>query len=330
MSTWVDCQTLELNLDLPLAERYLPHQSVLRAAADDLLVAMKKELPNGLERLAHLIDLRTLGKFRGEAKAQARVMGGDWRDLMIAGAAYDLTLAYFGCSTIAAATEDGPVLARNMDWWPERPLARHSYQFRSLRRGAAVTTIAGWPGALGLVTGMSAKGFALAMNAVGDGVGLHRMGYPVMLHLRRVVDECQSFDDAVKRVASQALAAPCLVTIVGTRNHQRVCIERMPTTANLRWAEGDAPLLTTNHFRYEERTNQLGGDALQSTSCGRLRGMEDLLPTSASALSDEHLLFVLSDQRVKLGITAQHIVMRPRENRMRLCVPAALAGLQEP
>lgn len=324
MATWMDCSQIDLDLELPLSKRFLPHQAAMRAAADDLLTAMKKDLPAGVSHLAHLVDLRTFGRFRSEAKAQAKVMGINWRDLMLAGAAYDLTLAYFGCSTIAAATSEGPVLARNMDWWPERQLARHSYVIRNMRKGRAETTVAGWPGSIGLVTGMSAHGFALAMNAVGDGVGLHKTGYPVMLHLRRVVDECKSFGEAVERVSKQTLAAPCLVTIVGTKNDERVCVERMPTTANLRYADGDSPLLTTNHFRFGEGDSRDGVGTLQSTSCGRLQGMQDMLPNKEEELSDEHLLYILSGERVRLAITAQHIIMRPRENRLRLCVPKSL------
>lgn len=324
MATWVDCSEIHLDLGLPLSERYVPHRAAMRAAADELLTAMKADFPSGLSRLAHLVDLRTFGRFRAEAKAQAKVMEIDWRDLMLAGAAYDLTLAYFGCSTIAAATDEGPVLARNMDWWPERELARHSYTVVGTRGGRAETTVAGWPGAIGLVTGMSASGFALAMNAVDEGTGLHKTGYPVMLHLRRVVEECRSFEEAVQRVSKQTLAAPCLVTIVGTQNEERVCVERTPTTANLRYADGDAPLLTTNHFRYGEETSRDGVGTLQSTSCGRLQGMQELLPVEKQLLSDEQLLRVLSNERVRLSITAQHILMRPRENRMRHCVPKSL------
>ena len=324
MSSWAECPTIDLDLGLPLRKRYEVHGDIYRRSADDLLVAMKQEVPSWLPRIARLIDLRTAGRFHPAAKAQAAVMQIDWRDLMIAGVAYDLTLAYFGCSTIAAATPQGPVLARNMDWWPERPLARHSFVFRELDGGEAKTSVAGWPGAIGLVTGMSRHGFALAMNAVGDGTGLNKKGYPVMLHLRRVIEDCRSFDEAVRRVAEQPLAAPCLVTVVGTTNDQRVCIERTPTTSTLRTADGDVPLLTTNHFRAEEERLESEGLSLGATSCGRLAALQQLVPRESQPLSDDHLLYVLSDPQVRLGITAQHILMRPAENRMRLCVPSDL------
>ncbi|QDU55412.1 C45 family autoproteolytic acyltransferase/hydolase [Aeoliella mucimassa] len=326
MSTWTACGTLDLDLALPVRRRFLVHRETYQQAAEELLVAMKQEMPSWLPRIAHLVDLRTARRFHSLAKAQAEVMGIDWRDLMIAGVAYDLTLAYFGCSTMAHATQEGPVLARNMDWWPERPLARHSYVFRELDGPMARTTVAGWPGAIGLVTGMSQHGFALAMNAVGDGTGLNKTGYPVMLHLRRVIDDCRSFDQAVERVAQQSLAAPCLVTIVGTENHQRVCVERTPTTCCIRRAEGDDPLLTTNHYQADEDDLELDAGSLGSTSCGRLAAMQQLLPTDCRAMPDDELLYVLSDSQVRLGITAQHIVMRPRENRMQLCVPTSLVS----
>ncbi len=77
--------------------------------------------------IAQLARLRTCNRFHREIVAMARLAEVDWRQLMLANLSYDLVLAFMGCSTIALPTAEGPVLARNMDWWPEDLLARASY-----------------------------------------------------------------------------------------------------------------------------------------------------------------------------------------------------------
>ncbi|MFM9960453.1 MAG: hypothetical protein ACKV2Q_04425 [Planctomycetaceae bacterium] len=66
---------------------------------------------------------------------------------------------------------------------------------RFTRGGELAFANAGWPGAVGIVSGLSARGFAVALNAVGGGSDM--LGYPVLLHLRRVIEEAPDFDGAV-------------------------------------------------------------------------------------------------------------------------------------
>ena len=136
-----------------------------------------------------------------------------------------------------------------MDWWPEDVLARASCVVRFERQGEMQFCTAGWPGAVGVVTGLSARGFAVALNAVMGPERFSRIGYPVLLHLRRVVEDARDFADALRMLARQRLIAPALFTLVGTANDERVVIERSPRRHALRWAEGDAPLVATNDYR---------------------------------------------------------------------------------
>src|SRR5204862_170667 len=56
----------------------------------------------------------------------ARDLGVDNLVLTLGQLSYDLTLSQYACSTIALATPDGPVAARNMDWCPADLIARAS------------------------------------------------------------------------------------------------------------------------------------------------------------------------------------------------------------
>lgn len=323
---WAERPTVNIDSTTPRrARRSLVYEQT-GGGVDEFIGAIRREFITAgpwILRAAHLIDARTRWRFHSSAVEFGRTYGVDWRELFLAAVSYDYVMGLFGCSTAAIATPDGPVLARNMDWWPERELARSSFLFRRLRAGVLQTAVAGWPGELGAVTGMSAKGgFAIAMNSVSSPEPTRKTGYPVMLYLRLVLDTASSFEEAVRRLSSKRLASGCLITVVGRQNDQRVCIERTPTRAIRRLPQGDSPLVTTNEYR------ELGCDTpiaelereLLQTSCGRYEALTELLSGTADS-SDEFLLYSLSDSRVRLAITAQHVIMRPHASSARLFVP---------
>src|SRR5436190_16148982 len=153
MLPWVERPILNIDLDRPAQRRFdgLPREAL--AAGERLLIAVSDTIPKSARLLAHAIRLRTLNRFHDEIVGLSRRIRADWRDVMLANISYDLLIATFGCSTIALATPDGPVVARNMDWWPEAILAQASYLVQYHRKGTLKFANAGWPGATGVVTG---------------------------------------------------------------------------------------------------------------------------------------------------------------------------------
>jgi isopenicillin-N N-acyltransferase-like protein len=235
----------------------------------------------------------------------------DPRDLTVATLSYDLFLALYGCSTVVLPTEQGPVAARNMDWMMPDRIARASCLVAT-DRGLH----ASFAGSIGVITGFSRAGFAVILNAVGSG-NLDLDGYPVLLFLRHLLDEADSFADAVRRATHMRLASSALLTLVGTRNHQRVCIERSPTGHRQRWARGDQPLLVTNHYRRLAPPRFCHRYDYLSRHVPRL--LSEPRPPCA-----EELLGLLCDANVKQDITAQHILICPATSTFRLFVPTAL------
>src|SRR5689334_12956575 len=116
MIPWVERPTLTIDLDAPLQQRYVGVPPEAFAAGKQLLESVMRLIPPVARWLAYLVRLRTWGRFHREAVTLARHAGADWRDVVIANISYDLALAAMGCSTVALATRDGPVVARNMDW----------------------------------------------------------------------------------------------------------------------------------------------------------------------------------------------------------------------
>ncbi|MFT5683183.1 MAG: hypothetical protein ACI8RZ_004112 [Myxococcota bacterium] len=290
----------------------------LIASGRTLLDAMLAAFPAGSQALADAARLRTGGRFMDEWRSAAELLGIGWRSIALANITYDTAIITLGCSTAAIATESGPILARNLDWWPENELARASVGVRVGHWFAAT-----WPGFSGVVTGMSDRGFAVALNAV----ELHEKslptGYPVLLMLRRVLEDALDFDHAVTLLTETRLLASCLLTVVGVRNTQRVVIERGPTEAALRRPDGDAPLIATNDYRLLYAPTTSDAAPIYQTTCARF----DAMTVLAGALedpTDAELLAVLTDEDVFQGITVQHTILRPSTGQAGVWVPSRL------
>lgn len=322
---WVEAPSVELDARSPIGRRFAPVPDSLVDRGRELLDAIAGKAPPSYRRLATLAALRTFRRFTPEAKALASRVGTDWQRVFVANLSYDLVIASLGCSTVALATPDGPVLARNMDWAPEGPLARASVRIDLVHDRRLVSRTANWPGGIGVVTGLSARGFAVALNAVFHPAGLDKLGYPVLLFLRTLLDDAKDFDDAFRRLRTQRLMTAGLFTLIGRDNHERVVVERCPRTAVVRRPKGDAPLVTTNHYQAFDVERHPLAFGLTGTSADRCECLGQLLRDCAtSSVSDARLLYALSDPAVMQGITAQHVIARPASDEMRLYVPGRL------
>lgn len=323
LTPWIECPSLDVDFSLPLEERYRHVPDDALAKGRELLDAIMAEIPSSARVLADAVRVRTGNRFHREAVAIARRVNASWRAIMLGNLSYDLLLATYSCSTIALPTPDGPVLARNMDWPPEEIIARTSYLIRATRGPEFLFANAAWPGTMGVVTGLSSRGFAVALNAVLGPERRDVKGYPVLLHLRRVLEDARDFDEALEMIARQRLTTPGLFTLVGQRNDQRVVIERSPARHALRRARPDEPLFTTNHYRLLFQAEIPDAGQLNADTCSRYDALESFFGNhSADAkIEDDALLYAFSDPSVIQDITAQHVIMRPGLGTIRLFVP---------
>lgn len=321
---WLDSPVIDIDLDRPVAQRYDGIPEPVRQAGRELMVALRAEATGVPPALAEVVRARTMGRFQPEARALAAILGARPQEIMLANCTYDLVMNFIFCSAAAVEGPGGPALARNMDFWPEAQLARASCLLRYMRGGQPAWWIAGWPGSIGVVSGMSARGFALALNAVSCTERPPPTGYPVMLHLRRVLEDARDYDHALEMIATQKLAAPCMVMLVGTRNDQRVVIERTPTRHALRRTEPGEALIATNEYRLMQDAGASANE-LTGTACGRFEALSGFFagaPASQRGLAtDEALLYVLSEPDVQMAITAQQMIFRPASGDVRLVAP---------
>lgn len=225
-------------------------------------------------------------------------------ELTIANLSYDLMLGSMGCSTIVQPTKEGPFVARNLDWWPPSQIARAS-AIVPLDHGQHAAFI----GMVGVVTGLSNRGFGVILNAAYGGP-IDPSGYPMLLFLRNVLDTAANFAHALDLVQKTPLMSGGLITVVGVTNSERAVVERTPSPARTatRRASDDEPLFATNHFR----------SLAQPTECSRFDAIGRMTRRNAQPLS------ILTDADVMQSITAQHVLMQPSTQTMALFVPTDL------
>ncbi len=157
----------------------------------------------------------------------------------------------WGCTTGAVDEDEGVCLRRTLDW-----------AFDDLGRDVVVArheTVVGdyyditWPGFFGVATAMAPGRFCAAINqapipqvqcaglalpwpfgwAVSRIHTLRGADLPPAHLLRRVMETCANFDEALTMLRDAPLALPVLFTLAGTRPGEAVVIERLAGEADV-------------------------------------------------------------------------------------------------
>jgi acid ceramidase len=186
--------------------------------------------------------------YAAEMTAIATLLEVPVADVLMANFSYDALKVVLGCTAFAVETDVGPLHGRHLDWsTTNQLLARHTivvnYRWGSELRFRVV----GWPGYIGALSGMRPGAFAVTLNAV-LGCDPPAMLPPVTLLLRTVLAEASTFASAVERLRCAPIASDCLLLVTGTEPGQMVVVERAPTRAALRHAEGGV-LVVANDYR---------------------------------------------------------------------------------
>jgi acid ceramidase len=248
------------------------------------------------------------------------------REVVLANAAYDI--AGVGCSTIVAATADGPLHARNLDWTFPRNLLKKHLTVARMRNGphgdyALVT----WPGMFGALTGIAPGRFSITVNFVqhDEDSGLLQLAkraigghWPVAWVVRRALDEAKNFKAAVKMIQNEYVLSPVLITVVGTENDERVCIECGCDDYALRRPGADGPLIVTNHYQTDE-LEEHNVDLDELDTCERYAALEELL--AGKKVTSRGALAALSNDDVISSDTQHQVVMEPASGRLTVRIP---------
>lgn len=295
----------------PLAERASAARALLDVYERDLGTTVQPLLGTLLELARSVLPSDTFAELEGVAT----FIDAPLPRVVLGNLYYDVIKAGLGCSAFAVDTPQGPLHARNLDWWTTGGLLRNETEIFDFRRnGRTRYQLVGWPGFIGAFSGVGPGRFAITLNAVlSDDPAC--IAEPVVFLLRRVLDEASSFDEAMKVLSTAPIASDCLLLLSGVREGEFVVIERTPSRSGIR-RPANGFIDVTNDYRLLDIASPAHGELAQ-TSCRRSDRLRERLmiekPIDPFAL--------LSDERVKMSITVQQMVFCAATGRCDVRLP---------
>jgi len=222
-------------------------------------VYLERFFPGAVERGGALVFGLGMVKFMPldyveEMKGLAEASGVSRADVIFGNTFADTARAVFCSVAIASgeATSDGRLLfARNLDF-PSLDILHKATVvtvYHQAREGRRSFLSVGWPGAVGVVSGMNDAGLCLATLVSMSQKGV-QPGLPFAMMYRQVLERCATPQEALELVRrtprtsanNLALAAP---------DHEPLVIEYTPAKVAVRRPTRGV-LLATNHFRCPE------------------------------------------------------------------------------
>lgn len=255
-----------------------------------------------------------------EVRGIAALIERPFDEVLVGNVYYDVTRHLLGCTALAVDTDEGPLHARNLDWWTEeRRLADLSVRVRVSNAPAGDFELVSWPGFIGAFSGVAPGRFAITLNAVLSNEQ-PALAISTSFLVRRAFEEAADFAAAVELLRATPIASDCLLLVTGTRRGEMVVIERTSTRAALRWPE-DGMVCVTNDYRLLEGEAVAGATSeLVRTGGSRYVAATELARAAPPASAD--LAFtILQDPRVKMGCTVQHMVLSAARGTIDVRIP---------
>ncbi|MFL5245904.1 MAG: C45 family autoproteolytic acyltransferase/hydrolase [Gemmataceae bacterium] len=191
-----------------------------------------------------------------EMDAITKATGGD-RDLLVVGNTMFDIKKLFACSTLIVEPErsatKGPLFGRNLDF----PTCGFLHEYTAVEiyrpKGKHAFASVGFPGMLGVLSGINDAGLSLAVlevySTADDSVRFDPQGTPYAMCFRRLLEECTTVEEAEK--ALRAMKRTTLLNLAVCDTKHGAVFELTPKHVQVRAAE-KAICAGTNHFRTKE------------------------------------------------------------------------------
>lgn len=215
-----------------------------------------------------------------------------WQRFLFLNALYDVSLFYehsplIGCSSVvvsgARAVEGHTLLARNFDFETHEVFDRGKAVIVVREEGRVPYASVAWPGLIGVVTGMNARGVSIVVHGARARSPVTD-GEPALLTVREALSRAGSTAEAAAILASAPPMVSHMILVTDPTGDTRV-VERAPgVPAHVRAESRDVSL--TNHFEGPLAPDPANLGILENTSTAarrlRLARVLSLLPTPVS------------------------------------------------
>ena len=139
-------------------------------AASKLLDVYNNDLGVDEETMAYVASLASVilpEAIADELEAVASTLGATFPQAVLGNLHYDLLKVVLGCTAFAVDTPDGPVHARNLDWWTTARILNDGTVVTNFVNGPCGEFLTvGWPGFLGAFSGVAKGRFWLCRKHV--------------------------------------------------------------------------------------------------------------------------------------------------------------------
>ena len=258
---------------------------------------------------------------RGESIAAQ--IGEPTESVVISNLYYDVFKTVIGCTAFAVNTSEGPLHARNLDWWTrDGILSRHTATCHFTGAPAGRFTTIGWPGFIGAFSAVAPGRFAISLNAV---LSLEKAvpAMPIVFLIRNILENTKCFDEAKYLLSETPIPCDCLLLLTGVKAGELVVIERTPTRHAIRYAVNGQISVTNSYQKIVADTGTPTSELL-ATSCNRFNRIQELV-SQRRPISAEACLEHLSDPGVRMKITMQQMVFQASTGKHWLKLPEAAA-----
>ncbi|HEV7299804.1 MAG TPA: C45 family peptidase [Tepidisphaeraceae bacterium] len=278
-------------------------------------------LAGGSERVmarlaANAFAALSLPEHRDEIAALAAGSAIDGRDTMLAQCFLDLT-PMTACSTVtlpAAASNDGVArFGRNLDFPSLGVADKHTTLFIVKPADRYAFASVGWPGMIGVLSGMNEHGLSLANMEVTRSPRMPT-GMPYTLLYRAVLEQCKTVDEAIaflKNTPRQTANNLMLMDATG----DRAVAEITPEGVVVRRADDRTALLSTNHQR--------GADLATPGRCSRYDYLLKQSTRDFGGIGERSVEAML--QHVGGAMTLQSMVFEPANRVIHLSAGTSAA-----
>jgi predicted choloylglycine hydrolase len=203
---------------------------------------------------ANLFESQLRPEHREELHALAGEIHLDERETMLGQCFLDLS-QLSACSTItlpASASPDHVArFGRNLDFWSLNIADKFTTVFIVHPDDGRYAYMAvGWPGMIGVLSGMNEHGLCLANMEVPRGPRLPT-AMPYTLLYRTVLERCRSVQEAVALLQTTPRQSANNLMLMDAAG-DRAVVELTPATVHVRWGADDSALISTNHQRDQD------------------------------------------------------------------------------
>ncbi|MCA8988561.1 MAG: hypothetical protein KDA78_13010 [Planctomycetaceae bacterium] len=308
--------TLLVNLNLPPEERWkLTPQQIEWA---QMLVNTTLNEIGGVEPYRELIELYSAEHipetFAAEIHSLSGLCSRTNLEILTANLYYDFVKLLLGCTAFSVNTPNGPIHARNMDWFSESNCLSDYTTIISFQGRESFQSV-GWPGFAGMFSGIAPGRFAITMNAALSNEP-QVPGASIAILIREVFETCSDFSSAVEKLCNTTITSDCLLLITGCLADEMLVIERTPTRFALRHHQ-DGHLVLTNDFHVLPQATPSVDSPLYNSTCSRFRATMNQLHAGHPA-SVEDCFAILGHENVRMSITVQQMVMTARSGELHV------------